>query len=299
MAKELPYRKARFAGAWYAEDPRVLRSEIDGYLDACTSESNDYQPRIGVLPHAGLFYSGRGIAHFFRCLPEQTNRVCILAPSHYEYLRSDQVVSAEYSFLETPLGNLPFDPMCGSLNAELDPKEGEKALKSEHAVEMFLPFIARMAEQRNIDISVALGLVSRFSSVESIEKYADKLIERIGEEQLRDGRTVLIASSDFTHYGSRFDYTPYGVEDIPAIQKAVKTVDIEYAEGIAGCEVSGMFERCSEEHPTICGIAPALLASTIACRLGFTGRVVDYYNSNDLAQTPLNEFVSYCTVIWE
>jgi hypothetical protein len=298
MSKELPYRKARFAGVWYADDPRSLRAEIDTYLDECATEPNDYQPRVGVLPHAGLYYSGRGISHFFKCLPEQTQRVCILAPSHYEYLKPDRLVSAEYSFLETPLGNLPFDPLCAELDAQ-EKEDGEKALKSEHAVEMFLPFIARLAQQRAVGISVALGLVSQFSSVEKIEDYADRLISCLGAEQLRDGRSVLIASSDFTHYGERFGYAPYGVEDIESIVESVKSVDLEYAQGIAGCEVSEMFERCRQDHPTICGFASALLVSAVACRLGFSGSVVDYYTSNDLAQNPLSEFVSYCTIIWE
>ncbi|MGM0431152.1 MAG: AmmeMemoRadiSam system protein B [Spirochaetota bacterium] len=298
MSRELPYRKARFAGAWYSDNPELLRSEIDGYITASKTKPTDYFPRIGLLPHAGLFYSGRGIAHFFACLPEQTKRICILAPSHYEYLPEDKLAAADYSFVETPIGNLPYDPMCGRLPGYLT-VDGVRAVKEEHAVEMFLPFIARVAEQRGNDISVALGLVSRFSSVENIKEFAESLMECIGEEQLQDGRTVLIASSDFTHYGMRFGHAPYGTGDLDAVTKQVEQEDRSYAVGFASGQVAEVFERCRKEHPTICGFAPALLASSIASHLGFSGKVVDYYNSNNFAQNPLPDFVSYSTVLWE
>ena len=298
MSTDNPCRKARYAGSWYAGDAESLRREIDGYLAASASDIDSYRVRMGVLPHAGLYYSGKGIARFFNNLPEETERICIIAPSHYAYLESDTITSADYTALETPLAELPCVPMCDAFPDSMK-SCSPRAVGEEHAVEMALPFIARIAELRGKSISVSLMLVSSFSSGDVVREIASHLIEGVGKESILSGKTVLIASSDFTHYGARFGHTPYGSDDIGSILSSVEEHDRSFADGFAAGKIDELLQRYYDEHPTICGFAPALLLSEIARVLGLTGVVVDYYSSNDLAKVPLPDFVSYCTVFWE
>lgn len=298
MNREFPYRKARFAGAWYAGDADDLRQEIDAYLRSYDSDKDEYTAKIGLLPHAGLYYSGRGIARFFNSLPEQTRRICIIAPSHYTYLNPDKLTTADFSYLETPIADIPYAPLCSSFPEHLL-ECNIRALKEEHAVEMVLPFIARVSELRGTEISVSIGLVSQFTGVETVEEFAENLITALGEEELRNGETVIIASSDFTHYGNRFGHTPFGTDGIEQILTSVEEEDRFYADGLANCMIEEMVERCHEERPTICGFASGLLAAAVAYTLRFKGVVADYYTSNTLTQNLQPDFVSYCTVIWE
>ncbi len=298
MSNELPYRKARFAGSWYADDPVLLRQEIDSYLEAAAGGEDLLSSRIAVLPHAGLYYSGRGIARFFVNLPQDLRRVCILSPSHYTYLPNDTITGAAFSNLETPLKDLPYDPLCQGLPETMEECD-EKVVKDEHAVEMFLPFIARASELLGHEIHVSIGLVSHFTSGERVHALADALIEAIGRDELVSGRTVIIASSDFTHYGERFGHIPYGIDDMEQILETVALSDSSYAQGFLDGSIEELIDRCREEHPTICGFAAALLASSIAHKLEMNGVIADQYTSNDLVDAPLPEFVSYCSVIWE
>ncbi len=298
MRKELPYRKAVFAGSWYAEDPIALRKEIDSYLKSCRSSTDKQTAKIGMLPHAGLYYSGRGIAGFFNRISNEVNRVCIISPSHYSYLTADRITTADFSYLETPLLELPYEPLCEKFPDAM--KEcNSKVLKEEHALEMVLPFIARASEDFGHEISVSMGLISHFSDAHYVNDLSDKMIEALGRDEILAGRTVIIASSDFTHYGERFGYTPYGVDDISHMLNSVASNDRSYAEGFVNGSIEELMVRCIEEKPTICGFAPGLLASAIACKLSLHGIVADYYSSNDLTKNPLAEFVSYCTIIWE
>lgn len=296
MISELPYRSARFAGSWYADDPDALRREIDGYLEA--SVSDVLSPKLAVLPHAGLFYSGRGIAGLFSHLSGSVERVCILSPSHYTYLPIDRITTAEFSELETPLGDLPYQTICQGLPESMRSCDA-KIIGEEHAVEMFLPFIAREAERRSDSISVTIGMISHLSSSRIVHELAQQILRIIGREEILSGKTVLIASSDFTHYGYRFGHTPFGTEDIIEVQRAVELQDRAYAQLFAEGAVEELIAQEKKEKPSICGFAPGLLVSAIAADLGLSGTIADYYTSNDLSKNPLDEFVSYCTILWE
>ena len=298
MSSELPYRKAKYAGAWYAQQADELREEIDRYVEAASKGPDRYEPVAAVLPHAGIFYSGRGIAALFANLPEQTRRICILSPSHYTYLQPGRLTSADFSSLETPLGDIGYRPLCPQLGEEVKLCDS-KALKEEHAVEMFLPFIARANELREQSIEVSMGLISQIQEEKTLSHIAGHLLEILGKEELLDRKTLLIASSDFTHYGDRFGHTPFGTDDMVKAMDSVKEDDLWFAGNFAEGQVSQLLDRCAQEHPTICGFAPALIVSAMAKELKLKGVVADYYTSNDLSQVVLEDFVAYCSIIRE
>ncbi len=298
MPTDNPCRKARYAGAWYAGKSDDLKREIEKYLAQSASDMDTYKVKLGLLPHAGLYYSGRAIARFFNNLPETTEHICIIAPSHYAYLKPDMITTADFESLETPIAQIPYRSICAGFPDTI--KECNiRAIKDEHAVEMVLPFIAYLSEKRNREISVSIMLISSLSSVEHVNEIARMTIDNLGREMIDEGKTVIIASSDFTHYGDRFGYTPYGSDDMNSILSSVKKNDRSYAQGFAEGALEELMRRFFEEHPTICGFAPALLVSAISRELKLTGVVVDYYTSNDMAKSPLPDFVSYCSVFWE
>ncbi len=298
MHNESLCRKARYAGAWYAGEPEDLRSEIGKYLSYSSADVDSYNVRMAVLPHAGLYYSGRSIARFFNNLPENTDNVCIISPSHYTYLTPDKITTADFDTLETPLAQIPYRSICEGIPKTMR-ECNVRAVKDEHAVEMVLPFISYLSEKRQREISVSIMLVSSVKTLEQVNEIAQMTLDNLGRERIAEGKTVIIASSDFTHYGTRFGFTPYGSEDIRSIMSSVEEYDRSYARGFAEGSIEELLRRFDEEHPTICGFAPALLVSAISRKMKLTGVVVDYYTSNELNKNPLSDFVSYCSVFWE
>ena len=109
--------------------------------------------------------------------------------------------------------------------------------------------------------------------------------------ELMDGRTILIASSDFTHYGPSYDFMPYGKDAYGRIMAE----DDHTADLLANGEAEEAWREGKER--TICGIAPAAVVSAMAKRIGLEGKRGLGSSSADTTGDREN-FVSYRTVLW-
>ncbi len=294
-------RKAWYAGTWYAADPTTLRTTINLAMEVAREvdekQKNSFgTSRFSVLPHAGLAYSARGIAHVLVHAPSDVKRVVVVAPSHYVHLGDDQFTVAPYDVYETPIGQLP----GFSLFSEKYPRQVENysAIQREHAVEMVLPFIAYLQEQRKKKISVSVILVSHVATAQSAQLLAQDLIGALRREELESGSTMVIASSDFTHYGERFGFAPFGVGTQADISKQVRESDLELANSLAAMEIGPVFLHQRKQRSTVCGIAAALVVSSLATILSTKGLVADYYTSQDVVGDNSSDFVAYCTILW-
>ena len=257
------------AGIWYPED----REELDGYVRPDLFGYGSIMD--AVLPHAGLYYSSDIIRQYFEKMDENICRIVIISPSHYFRIPPDRLCTAPFSSSQTPYGNIETIPLAirdGILSAE--------ALQKEHGVEMFLPFI------KAADISVSYALINEVSDVDSINRLAEELIE------ITDRNTGFIASSDFTHYGKRFGYMPYGNN----AENKVKENDSECARLLGRMETEEVLRRFT--GGTICGIAPAMIVSRIAYLKGRTGSTGLFYTSDDITGEKSDDFVSYQSVLW-
>lgn len=313
--------RARFAGRWYASDPAHLQKEIIAAYDAArnarrhdgTPVATDSEPNApvspsaggvidgAVLPHAGHAFSGRGIAQGFlhdadgaadEAPPE---RVIVLSPSHYVPLSETSLYAESFAEHETPLGALNGAPdFISSLRDELGAAEvidADAAIEREHGTEMFLPFIRHAAP----DARVSLLLVPHVEDRETIQRWSAALRRVIAAEARR---TRLIVSSDFTHYGARFRYTPFGAvdsggSDVETIVEMVRRDDHAVAAMIAGRDGEALIERMRRPI-TVCGRHAILVGLEIFRR---DGTVVDYYSSRDIAGES-GGFVCYASIIF-
>lgn len=268
-------RASVYAGAWYPAD----LSELDALIRL--PESNEGTPvRYGILPHAGLYFSARGIAPFFARLDKDIQRILILSPSHYYYLEPNQILTdSRLDETETLYGDRPMLPLSGFQDG------GYRAIQREHAVEMVLPFIGKYTQA-----SVSMGLISQVDE-EQVEAIADKLLHQI------DSHTAVIASSDFTHYGEGFSYIPYGARIDTQVRQKVQTFDQQIATQLAEGNWKTALKEAKSHHATICGIAPSSIVSCMAQKQGLKGSLVDSYDSWDLSGGG-ESFVSYQSVLW-
>lgn len=264
-------RDAVYAGRWYPGDP----DELDRLVSYGT-EAGD-KARLAVLPHAGLYYSHRGIAHFFARMEEGIQRIIILSPSHYVYLRPDHILTGRFEGFLTPYGTIKGEDLIGF------DEGGEAAIQKEHAVEMVLPFIAKRP-----GVSVSMGLISQVSDP---LPFAEALASQMDEH------TAVIASSDFTHYGASFEHTPYGLAINKTTRGKVEVEDRQLATLLAQNRYKESLDFAQKRHSTVCGIAPSAIVSCLAGKLGLTGEVTDYYTSFELGGGD-DSFVGYATVLW-
>lgn len=294
----LPMRKAWFAGSWYAAEPDSLRRTITGAVQQVADENGESSHRgpirFAVLPHAGLAYSARGLAYLVLHAPSRIDRVVILSPSHTTTTVDDTLSFGLFSGFETPIGSLK------SFMTRLESKGPDASipLQREHAVEMVLPFLAYLQERQNAPISVAMALISRVTDISHAARLAQALVEVLGKEDLEAGHTLVIASSDFTHYGQRFGYAPFGTQVDAKIAQKVKQEDLSVATALSRSELGPLFLSQRMKRGTICGIAGAMVLSALAKQIDTSGWVADYYTSLDVLGDQATDFVAYCTILW-
>ncbi len=278
-------RKMRFAGSWYERNSKELVGDIKQF-EKETSRS-EFNASGAVLPHAGLLYSGRGISEFFVNANRNARRVIILAPSHYQYLPQNKIVSCCFDAFETPLGNIEGAVLNSSSALFV---QDNCAVEVEHSVEMFLPFIKNYLPQ----VKLMVFLVPRISAASRLEEIAYEFGRAVNYSPKED---LIIASSDFTHYGQRFGYTPHGSSYSELLEKKVEMNDKKYANLISNAEIEKIYQYIEEEQPTICGIYPAMLAAKMMNSEGFDGDLVSYYNSNSMSY-PSGDFVCYASILF-
>ncbi|KAF9379062.1 hypothetical protein CPB97_009194 [Podila verticillata] len=203
-------RDATHAGSWYTAHRKELDKQLAGWLTKAGASTADGDPlpidglRAIIAPHAGYTYSGPAAGYAYKCIqPEKIKRVFILGPSHHIHLSGCALSKcSEYA---TPLGNLTIDK---SINAELT-KTGhfqEMSLETdehEHSIEMHLPYVYKVFENHMEDVTVIPILVGGLSEVK--ETIYGKLLA----PYLDNPENLFIISSDFCHWGTRFDYTYY------------------------------------------------------------------------------------------
>jgi len=184
-------RRPAVAGMFYPGDAGVLRRDVDALLGAAPKHRAGRPILAVIAPHAGYMYSGGTAARAFaRLRGALYETVVVVSPSHREFFDGVSVYSGEA--YATPLGEIPIDSVlrdelvrtCGHVSAS---PEGHR---SEHAVEVQLPFLQRVLGPFRL-LPVVIGNQRRSICME--------LGERLGA--LLTGRpALLVASTDLSHY---------------------------------------------------------------------------------------------------
>jgi AmmeMemoRadiSam system protein B/AmmeMemoRadiSam system protein A len=262
-------REPAVAGLFYPRDRETLAEEIDRYLAAAKSERAG-ELRALICPHAGYDYSGPVAASGFRLLRGADIRtVFVLAPSHYALLSAASVSNADV--FRTPLGDVPVSPKARQLAQTrpyaLEPRcaveEPPWALQSsrsppprgraradtwEHADEVEVPFLQRTLGRFDL-APVVFGDVDPAAAARALEP-------------LLDDRTLIVASSDLSHYRSYAEAT---------------RVDRTCIDAICALDLDKM---AGEEA---CGRIPILTLMHVAKQRGWKPVLLDYRNSSDTA----------------
>ena len=126
------------AGAFYDAEPERLRRDVARMLEAAGVPEADVEPRMLIVPHAGLVYSGQVAAVAYRLLPE-VSRIVLVGPSHF--VAFGGVAAPEAEAFATPLGEVPIDV---ELEARAGVVTSAEAHAREHSLEVQLPFLQQL-----------------------------------------------------------------------------------------------------------------------------------------------------------
>ncbi|TFJ81646.1 hypothetical protein NSK_006897 [Nannochloropsis salina CCMP1776] len=254
MGKDGYIRKASHSGSWYTKSGEVLRKQLSEWLleASSTSSSTPSQRCVKALiaPHAGYSYSGPTAAHAYMHLdPSVIQRVFILGPSHHVYLRACAVSGA--SVCETPVGPLSVDE---AVRAELlaDPlfqTMAQRVDEDEHSIEMHLPYVAHLVgEVQGVSIVPIL--------VGSLDPAQEAVYGRILAKYLSDPANLFIVSTDFCHWGRRFQYQPFDRAHGEDIHEYIEWLDRQGMALIEQGDPQAFTTYLRQYRNTICGRHP-------------------------------------------
>lgn len=257
-----PIRPAAVAGMFYPSDARALAAQVDALLGAVAPGGLPRAPKLVVVPHAGLVYSGPIAAAAYAALAPwcaRIRRVVLLGPVHRVALRGLALPDA--SAFETPLGAIPIDPAARPALAGLPQVvTSDAAHAREHSLEVQLPFLQRVLGAFRV-VPLAVGNASAAEVAQVLERLWG------GEE------TLIVISTDLSHYLSYAD----------ARRTDRQTID----------KVLALDPRI--DHAQACGATP-LSGALVAARAHLlVPRLLDLRNSGDTAGDR-RRVVGYCAL---
>ena len=229
---------SRMAGTWYAPDAAALKSEISSYLaEAQVQAVADICAMI--VPHAGYRYSGRVAACGYKLLQGRSyDRIVVLGPSHSVSLPGFASLPDAAAY-QTPLGRIEVDQaFVAKLLKSSRFRQVPLANDGEHSVEIQLPFLQTVLPGVPV-VPIVIGQLDEAAATDMAGALAP----------LVDGRTLVVASSDFTHYGPNYQYVPFTV-DVPG---NLSKLDMGSYAFIEKLDASGFAGYCQRTGATICG----------------------------------------------
>jgi len=283
---ESSVRPADCAGSWYPADADKLAAELDALLAKAPAPSRTDRPLAIISPHAGYRYSAPVAATGYRWLRGHSyKRVIVMAFSHARagtYTGVD--VPGDLTAYTTPLGDVPIDrAVCDQLLKHPLFATHDGVDRGEHSLELQLPFLQKSLKEFQL-VPLLLGRMS----TEDYAQAAEAILPWI------DNNTLLVASSDFTHFGVRFGYVPFE-ENIRA--KLHELADAAAAP-ILRCDFDGFDGHLQKTRDTICGRGPILLLlRLLSMRGGAEGIRAGFDTSGDLTGDWSNS-VSYQSIVF-
>lgn len=272
-------RKSVIAGSWYPADKAELEKIMSQLFQQAPKLDFYGEVRGLIVPHAGYQYSGAAAATAYASIANQDiKRVIILGPTHSIYFKGASILKVQY--YETPLGKVELDRIaCDALLKTKQFTTKKAAHSREHSVEIHLPLLQYLLKDFKI-IPIVIGELDN----SDYGIIADNL------RQFMDEHTIIVASSDFTHFGPRFGYTPFKEN----FKEEVRKLDFGALEKISNFDFNGFLQYIRQTGATICGHKPiALLIKTLGddCY----SQLLNYYTSGDLTGN-YEDTVSYAAV---
>ena len=270
--------KSGLAGRWYPSDANALSKQVASLFQKADVNSSDKAVAL-ILPHAGYQYSGRVAAMGLESLGKKYNRIIVIGPSHY-ILMEDVLSVPQGTHYETPIGQVPLD--VEFINKLLSYPMFQNVLQAnqlEHSTQIQVPLL--QYAQKDFKL---VPIVAGNCAPQTISKAAAIL------KSLIDGDTLVIASSDFVHYGPNYNFVPFK-DNVP---ERIKNLDMGAYEYIAKLDAAGFGKYISDTGATICGHIPIAILLSMLDKPVET-RLVKYTTSGELIGDYSNS-VSYLAV---
>lgn len=263
-------RRPHFASQFYEGDAEALRAQISSCFlhqlgpKKLPQVNFDVHPRsiVGLIcPHAGYMYSGPVAASAFYelAVDGKPDTVVILGPNHTGY--GSALALMREGVWRTPLGDVEIDSgLADKILHETSLVDADElAHRYEHSIEVHLPFLQFLYGNKFKIVPVCFQLQDYDSAIE---------VGMALTEALAATNTVVIASSDMTHYE-------------PA--KAAAAKDHAALKAITDMDAKRFYETVESQNITACGFMPITSLISYVNGVGAKeAKILSYHNSGDI-----------------
>lgn len=273
--------KAGLSFEWYSSQPETLKSDLNSYLKQSRRDFNVYvgsdQVKAIIVPHAGFYYSGLCASCAYQALldkngtkNEQISKVIVLCPSHRVFLNN--IALPDYNVYQTCLGEIEVDTKAINILGKSSSvfRTHADAHKLEHAIEIQLPFLQSTINNFKI-IPLIVGNLTPDFFHEAV----------LALKKIVDDSTLIVISSDFTHFGKNYEYQPFS----KLIFYQIRYLDSLAIQAITSLYGYGFEQLLQDTHVTICGQMPINLLlglASLGVYKNLNSKLACYYNSSQL-----------------
>ncbi len=252
-------RPPAVSGMFYEAAPERLRAQVDACFAANPPSPSKEKFIGGVVPHAGLMYSGHVAAAFY-AVADLPKRLIILCPNHTG--AGHFAAINRQGAWRTPLGDVPIDtPLADALMAKTGLlAEDGRAHAREHSLEVQLPFLQRVLRDFTF-VPICLG-AHRY-------EYADEIGAAIANVVKESADPIgILASSDLNHY-----------ED----QQSTLRKDQLAIDQVVARDPAELWRVVDDLDISMCGFIPTTTMLVAANALGATNaRLLKHATSGDI-----------------
>jgi AmmeMemoRadiSam system protein B/AmmeMemoRadiSam system protein A len=237
------------AGTWYPNGVSELRQLLDTALGSSLNRTGSFVRPGGLaflVPHAAPAYSGAVAASVYRHVQAAgATRIVILGFSHRHPIEG--IAVPQVDCIETPLGAIPIHRETADSLAASPPFHAvPEPAACDHSVEIQIPFL-----QTFVPAAALVPLYVGRLTAGQLSTAAEAL------RGLLDDRTVLIASSDLTHYGRDFGYLPFPLDR--ATPERLRALDGAVLAAAGSLDPVLFGDELSRSGATVCGAGPIRL----------------------------------------
>ncbi len=284
--EELPVREPAVAGTFYPSDKAELSSMIEDFFGKVELPELDKYIRALIVPHAGYIYSGQVAAYAYKALvgpstdsgPIKT--VVLIGNSHQALF--DGISVYEKGYYRTPLGDVEIDEDLAKKIIDSDEKISfrEEVHQNEHSLEVQLPFLQKVLSASGWKIVPIIMGNDKPATVDILTKALKDLI---------DDNTLLIASSDLSHY-PKYEDAQYS--------------DNKVIEAILSGKIENLRETISELEgeniPNLqtCACGQGSIEVVMGLMEGKDIKLLKYANSGDVDVGDKSQVVGYGAVVF-
>lgn len=274
-----------FAGSWYPATANECEASIQQFL-----RENQESPVAGVVggivPHAGWYYSGSIACRVIQALESDEPIDTILLFGAHMHKQSEPFILARGA-IETPFGEIPVDHelvdrICRGISIR---ERSPMKFPDDNTLELQYPFIKYFYPKAKI---VVCGVAPSFFAAV------------IGSMAVAEARNLsrnvrVIGSTDMTHYGPDFGFTPQGTGE-QAVEWVKNNNDRAAIGAMKAMDENAIIAQ-GLDHKNMC-CPGAAAAAAAACKTLGAVKAVELDYATSFEKSASDSFVGYAGILY-